>query len=446
MLKILFKYFLILISFLITCRNNYAVSDSLKINNSVIFYVDSIDIQGNDITEDFIILRELTFKIGDNIDSSKMEFNSERVYSLGLFSKVSVYPEVKDEHTSIIINVKESWYIYPIPFVFIRGGDFDKTSYGLNFLYKNFRGRNETIRIILSFGYNPNFNISYFNPVLFHNPDISISFGGGFYRSSNRSQTAELLYGDEFENKIYSAYVSFGRWINQFNEIKLIAEYRYVETPGIFIEGINGSNDRIDNNISLGLNYVFDNRDLKQHPKSGLLASVYYSHLGFEVDNIDYNLFKIDFRKYMRLFNELTLKWRVNYRHTFGKRVPLYDYSFLGTGDFIRGHRGEDQEGNNFILASVELNHPIISEWHLSLNLPFLPNQLTSARIAIFTNLFFDTGLAYNNGQSWGQRDFQKGWGFGITILALPYNAFRIEYAFDEQLKGEFIFGSGFSF
>ena len=216
--------------------------------------------------------------------------------------------------------------------------------------------------------------------------------------------------------------------------------------PNKFVEGINASKDRIDNNFSLGVNYVFDSRDLKQHPKTGLLASVYYAHFGFEIDDIDYNLFRFDFREYIRLFNDLTLKWRFDYRHTFGKQVPLYDYSFLGVGDFIRGHRGDDQEGNNFILASVELNHPLINEWDLSLDLPFLPNRLTSARIAIFVNLFFDTGLAYNNGQKWGFNNFQKGWGVGITILALPFNAFRIEYAFDEIRNGEIIFGSGFSF
>ena len=440
----LHKYIFPTILLFLTYTNLFAVTDSLKSNKTVL--VDSIEIRGNNITEDFIILRELTFSAGDSITLTQMNFNSERVYSLGLFSKVSVFPEKKENINLIIIDVKESWYIYPIPFVFLRGGDFDKTSFGINFLYRNFRGRNETIRTILSFGYNPSFSVSYYNPVLFSDPDISFSFGGGFVRSSNRSEVAELLFGDEFENKIYSGYVSFGRWINQFNEIKLISEYRYIETPDKFVEGINASKDRIDNNFSLGINYVFDSRDLKQHPKTGLLASVYYAHFGFEIYDIDYNLFRLDFREYMRLYNDLTLKWRLDYRHTFGKRVPLYDYSFLGVGDFIRGHRGDDQEGNNFILASVELNHPIIKEWDLSLDLPFLPNRLTSARVAIFANLFFDTGLAYNNGQKWGFHNFQKGWGVGITVLALPFNAFRIEYAFDETRNGEIIFGSGFSF
>ncbi|MBL1214114.1 MAG: BamA/TamA family outer membrane protein [Ignavibacteriae bacterium] len=446
MKKNLLKHISILIVLFIFSINLSAQSPYESIPISDITSVDSIEIRGNDITEDFIIRRELTFKAGDKINNKIIEFNKERIFSLGLFSKVELFTEKINTDTLLVISVKETWYIYPIPFLYLRGGDFDKSSYGLNFLYKNFRGRNETLRAIASFGYNPNYQISYFNPVLISKTDISFSFGFSYLKSSNRSIKAETLFGKEFDHKIYSTFLIVGKRINLYNEIKLVSEFRYVETPEKYIPEINGSKDRIDHNLSLGINYTFDTRDLKQHPKSGFLASVSYSHLGFEIDDIDYNLFRIDFREYVRIFNELTFKWRLDYRHTFGKKVPLYDYSFLGVGDYIRGHRGDDQEGNNFILSSFEFNHPIVEEWNLSLDIPFLPKRLTSARIGIHANIFFDTGLAYNNGETWKLSDFQSGWGVGITILALPFNAFRIEYAFDEVKNGELIFGSGFSF
>jgi outer membrane protein assembly factor BamA len=446
MLNNLLKYSATLF-ILFVCNSSLSASiDSSTVFLSDISTVDSIAIRGNNITEDFIIRRELTIEVGDKINKKIIDFNKERIFSLGLFSKVDLFTEINDVDTLLVIDVKESWYIYPIPFLYLRGGDFENSSYGINFLYKNFRGRNETLRTILSFGYNPNYRISYFNPVLFSKPDISFSFGLGYLKSSNRSEKAEILFEKDFEYKIYSSYLIVGKRIDQFNEFQIVSEFRYVETPEKYIPEINGSKDRIDNNLSLGINYIFDSRDLKQHPKSGFLASIYYTHFGFEIDDIDYNLFRLDFREYVRLFNELTFKWRLDYRHTFGKKVPLYDYSFLGVGDYIRGHRGDDQEGNNFILSSFEFNHPIVEEWNISLDIPFLPKRLTSARIGIHANVFFDTGLAYNNGETWKLSDFQSGWGVGITILALPFNAFRIEYAFDEVKNGELIFGSGFSF
>ena len=43
-------------------------------------------------------------------------------------------------------------------------------------------------------------------------------------------------------------------------------------------------------------------------------------------------------------------------------------------------------------------------------------------------------------------RSLDSGWGFGFTLLILPYNAFRFEYAFNEYNEGEFILETGFSF
>ncbi|KUG24866.1 hypothetical protein ASZ90_005327 [hydrocarbon metagenome] len=42
--------------------------------------------------------------------------------------------------------------------------------------------------------------------------------------------------------------------------------------------------------------------------------------------------------------------------------------------------------------------------------------------------------------------NFVSGYGVGLNILFLPFNSVRFEYAFDEYMNGEFIFGLGFSF
>ena len=52
------------------------------------FRVDSIVIKGNDITEPEIILTELTFSKGEVVDSVKLRYNRERIYSLGIFTNV----------------------------------------------------------------------------------------------------------------------------------------------------------------------------------------------------------------------------------------------------------------------------------------------------------------------------------------------------------------------
>jgi len=61
-------------------------------------------------------------------------------------------------------------------------------------------------------------------------------------------------------------------------------------------------------------------------------------------------------------------------------------------------------------------------------------------------NIFIDSGIVYNNGDSMDFNNFDSGWGVGIKLLFLPYTAFRSEYAFNEHGEGEFLIASGFSF
>ncbi len=70
--------------------------DSLKYLNNEMIRVDSITIRGNETTEEYIILRELTFEAGDEINKKILAFNRERIYSLGIFNSVQVNPEIEE--------------------------------------------------------------------------------------------------------------------------------------------------------------------------------------------------------------------------------------------------------------------------------------------------------------------------------------------------------------
>lgn len=421
-------------------------SDSLIIAEETSIQVDSIIIRGNDTTEDFIILRELTFKKGDIVDGKQLNYNKERVYSLGIFNFVKVYVETPNQTTNVVFDVEESWYIYPVPFVNIRDKNLKTATYGLSVLFKNFRGRNETLQGIAAFGYDKFFLLSYFNPVFISDPEIEFQLTGLYQTPLNKSVRAALIHGKDFDFRVASGFVSFGKRLNQFNIVYANFGYNYVEAPSKNYKGIMASSSNIDRSISLGISYIYDSRDLKQFPENGVFAKIDYTNKGIDNGEIDYNVFNIDFREYRQVFNKFTTKWRIVYRHTFGRFVPLYDYSFLGYEEYVRGHRNDERDGNNMMLSSLELSIPFIRELEVSLDLPLLPKRLTSARLGLQANLFVDSGITYDNGQHLNFNSFDSGWGFGVTILVLPYNAIRFEYAFDEYRNGEFLIGSGFSF
>lgn len=66
--------------------------DTLYYEGNYSVAIDSIKIAGNELTEEIIIFRELTFGIGDTLNPALASFNRERIYSLDIFNEVRLKP------------------------------------------------------------------------------------------------------------------------------------------------------------------------------------------------------------------------------------------------------------------------------------------------------------------------------------------------------------------
>ena len=420
--------------------------DTSKGLNLYPFIVDSIKINGNDITEDFIILRELSFSKGDTLTKDIAFYNRERIYSLGIFNRVNLVPEKINKKNILNINVEESWYIYPIPFIDAKENDISKLSYGLYLKIKNFRGRNEELGTAFSLGYDPSFQIYYRSPSLIDAKNVYLELKTGYSDVTNKSPTAEFLYGSQFSQKYIYFQFMIGRRFGLFHRLYLTSSYNYIETP-FYIPKINASNDRIDNRIDLGFGYEYDTRDLIQFPKNGIYTNLQYTFKGLGINDINYGVGWIDFREYRNLFDKLVAKWRLASRLTVGNNVPYYDYSILGLEDRIRGHFTQKIEGDNYYFAGLEFNYPIIEEIHLNLKfIPIIPDKLLSYRIGFYTQMFIETGAAQIKGQPFTFSNFKSGYGAGFTLLILPYNVLRVDFALNEYKKFETILTLGISY
>ncbi|NNG26105.1 MAG: BamA/TamA family outer membrane protein [Ignavibacteriaceae bacterium] len=437
-------FFLILIIYLPLKAQQ---EDTLYYEGNYSVLVDSIKVSGNVITEEIIILRELTFGIGDTLNQELALYNRERIYSLDIFNVVKLKPAIIDDKNILIIEVEESWYIYPIPFVTLRDKDWEKISYGVAVSLKNFRGRNEKLKGVVSLGYDPSFSFSYLNPNLAYKLDLFLTTILGFRTSTNNSTAAEELHGENFEQKIYFGRVTFGKRFGLYHRFALKTGYDYVETP-FYIKGVNASSSRIDRTLMFGAYYSYDTRDLAHYPSSGIFAFVSYEFKGFGINNINYRVSDFDFREYRKFFKKLTAKWRFAIRHTEGSTVPFYDYSYLGFSERVRGYfHSSEREGNDRIIGSVELNYPLIEETRLNLYfIPFLPKSLLSYRVALISELFVDTGTTRLQGEPLSIKNFDTGYGGGLSVLFLPYFVMRLELAFNDHGKSEWIFDIGASF
>lgn len=424
-----------------------AQSDTLFYEGDYHIVIDSIYITGNETTEDFIILRELTFDIGDTLNPHISSYNRERIYSLRIFNEVRLIPYFSDGKNILKIEVEESWYIYPIPFVTLKDRDWEKVSYGISVSLLNFRGRNEMLSGSAAFGYDPSFSFRYLNPNISYNQNLNFQINLGYSTSTNKSSEAEDLYGSSFEQENFISRLQLGKRFGNYHWTYLKTGFDYIETP-FYIPGINASDGNIDRTLVLGASYVFDTRDLTLYAAEGIYALLNFEFKGLGIDGINYQVADLEFREYRKIIERFTAKWRMSVRHTAGKTVPYYDYSYLGYSERIRGYFNDgESEGNDRFIGSVEINYHIIEETRINLYwIPLLPNSLLSYRVAVIAGLFGDTGTTRNNGDPLAIKNFNTGYGTGISFLLLPYFICRLEFAINDNGQTEWIFDLGASF
>src|ERR1035437_10368618 len=236
----MFKNLLLFIVFISILKTFAQENDSTVITGKYSVKVDTIVVRGNKISEDYIILRELTFKQGDTLTFKQASYNKDRVYSLDIFNQVKIYPVSYKNKIIVVIDVVESWYIWPIPFAELKNRDWNKISYGIDLAVKNFRGVNETIRIKAGLGYDPSLTLEYIIPILNYNQSIYFGAQLSYNAVQNKSIIAEQKYDAVFNQKMINAQITFGKRISLFHNISVTAGYNYVETP-MYVPGINAS-------------------------------------------------------------------------------------------------------------------------------------------------------------------------------------------------------------
>ena len=142
-----YLFLLILISpFILYAQNNSdpyneELNDSLKQQfeksaltvDSLNLKVNSIIITGNKTTKDDIITREMSLKKGSKFTLEKYSEDLLNIYNLALFTKVDIIPvPMGEKEIALNVDVKERWYILPLPNAGIEEGERKKIWLSLN--------------------------------------------------------------------------------------------------------------------------------------------------------------------------------------------------------------------------------------------------------------------------------------------------------------------------
>jgi outer membrane protein assembly factor BamA len=181
---------------------------------------------------------------------------------------------------------------------------------------------------------------------------------------------------------------------------------------------------------------------------------------GLNSEYIHFWRYGADLRGYQKLYRGLSLGARAMTDLSKNK-IPIYERVFLGYSNRVRGHFNSrvqevngrlvdlnKNEGENLAMASVELRFPILPWRYFSISdAPMFGSYMQNMKFGISAGIFADYGRVwFQNNKRPRFADGQRGYGAGLHFH-LPYvNLLRLELAFDEDRRSEWIADIGVAF
>lgn len=399
--------------------------------------IDTVIIEGNEKTKDYVILNEMTLKPGMQATLEAVDFDRNRIYSLGLFTSVDIFYDSLGTTRFLYVAVRERWYLIPIPIFGFRYGDPGKVYFGAGFLHNNVGGRNQKLFASFTLGYDPSVSVSFFDPLIDRENQLYLSGSLSYSRVQNKSEQQAASFGD-FDEHHFNTAVTFGKRFSLYETAGITLGFQIVSVsayePGRTVD-VGGR----DNAVYGTLNYVYDSRDLAEYASRGFYASLSLTNFGFVPSGADFARYSADFRKFIPLPSDLTLAGRVVGSVVSGGEVPTYSHVYFGYGERIRGYFRTILEGEDMVGGSIELRYALLPPRTIRVTGLPIPEEFSIWRFGASLVLFTDTGVAWYRGDVVQVSSLRSGYGGGIHFL-LPYGVVtRVEYAFDQYHKGQFI-------
>ena len=198
------------------------------------------------------------------------------------------------------------------------------------------------------------------------------------------------------------------------------------------------SRTRQDINYGFFLINTYDTRDLYAYPRKGTYIQLLYQKSGWFSENINYAKYHLDLRKYFS-WNDFIIASRFFTKQSRGN-LPVYDKIFFGFSERIRGHFNESESGNHLLSTGLAIRFPLMKLRYFNMPTVLLPESSTrNMKFGINGGIFGESGIVWSKKDEFKKENFINGFGFGVHFL-LPYiEVLRIDMAFDEKFKREFI-------
>ncbi len=442
------------------------VSLTYRFTEGEISYVERINIEGNSITKDKVVRRELALAPGDIYSTVYADASKRRLENLNFFSKVEItpgdtlVPGRKD--MNVILEEKRTGELsFGLGFssvdklvgqATLSQGNFDITN------YPAFTGAGQKFRLNAVYGTTrKDFTATFVEPYVFDSR-FSLTLEG-FYHDTNytnndyRQRNLGATVGVR-RPVPYLPYTS-GRLEYSIQDIKV----SQISDPTSVLSGEAGSATR--SAVTLGFN--FDNRDNLFLTRRGTRADLsFYTAGGVLGGSTKIYGWNFDFAHYILLPYDFiwTIQGQIagvaplsggevtsdpayaRYSRTTSRRVPIYDRLFLGGGNNLRGFDYRD------VGPRDSLNQPLGGR-----SLGRVTTEVTFPIIErVRGAVFYDGGVNHRQSFAYGMSRYASDAGIGVR-LDLPVGPIRLDYGVpitredsSQKKSGKFNFNVGYQF
>jgi outer membrane protein assembly factor BamA len=433
----------------------------------IILIINEIFITGNKKTKTNTIKRELPFKKGDSLYLRQLIAGFQRTKELLINTRLfnDVIVSLKSFHgrqVDIQIDVKERWYIFPVPYFrpidrnlsawAEKNYSLSRVNYGIKFLHNNFTGRNDRLRMWLITGYTRQLQLNYDQPVA----DKSMKHGFGFgvlyaalkeinINTSNNEQT--FVNTETLNNTGKYLFKQSSATLNYFYRPALTTRhlvklgFNYIQTDSA-VSAISPKylNKGVQKVFYPELSYTLEYQkvDYIGYVLKGFMGDVNFTRRGI---NSEMNLSQFSGR--------FTSGWALGHQFYFGLQgygvvklpleQPYFNQRLFGYGEiYLRGLEKYVVDG----VAGTMLRSTVRK--HLfSFSMPGgrIPT-LQRIPFAFYAKIFGDMGYAYN--KTFTQNSLVNRMlyttGAGIDVVSSYDFIFRCEYSFNQLGQSGFFF------
>ena len=321
----------------------YSTNEAQVAPDSVqLFTIKKIIIEGNKKTKRYIILREISIDEDQQYTLKslveKFAETKKQLMNSGLFLQVVVsLNSLQGYDANVKIEVKERWYLYPIPYVKAvdrslgewisnQNMDLGRVNYGVKLTYNNATGRNDRLYTHITNGYTKQVALSYRGLYLDNSLKWSTSFGLSVGKNREVNYITEknkLVFFKNPDNYVLS-------FVRSYLELSYRPAIKTRHTFGLrytmedvadTVLSINPSYNHNQSKISYPEVYYtlsYLNTDFNPYPTKGYVGELSFRKKGL---NKDVNLWQLNAKG--SIYKPLMPKYFFNLRAAGAVKLPF---------------------------------------------------------------------------------------------------------------------------